>query len=92
MADRGVVGGLGGLGYGVVFGELAAFEAGPRRRRARRSGVRHRRASIPGRLGRLHAMVIPAGLQSGPLVTVVLVPDRGEDQSDGVGPSMNAVA
>jgi hypothetical protein len=69
--NRGVVGGLGGLEYGVVFNELAAFEAGPGADERDEVGALTARQRSWAALISLNAVAIPAALEPGPLVTLV---------------------
>ena len=69
--NRGVVGGLGGLEYGVAFNELAAFEAGPGADERDEVGCVDGAPAFLGASISLNAMAIPAALEPGPLVTLV---------------------
>ena len=69
--NRGVVGGLGGLEYGVAFNELAAFEAGPGADERDEVGCVDGAPAFLGGVDQLECRGDPGGLGAGPLVTLV---------------------
>src|SRR5207302_11111093 len=69
--NRGVVGGLGGLEYGVAFNELPHSKRAPARTSATRWGALTARQRSWAASISLNAMAIPAALEPGPLVTLV---------------------
>ena len=83
---------MGGLECGVAFNELAAFEAGPGADERDEVGCVDGAPAFLGGVDQLECHGDPGGLGAGPLGDLGPVPDRGEGQLDGVGPSMNAVA
>src|SRR4030081_2418030 len=64
--NRGVVGGLGGLEYGVAFNAPAAFEAGPGRTSAPRWGWVDGAPAFLGGLDQLEGNGDPGGRGAGP--------------------------
>jgi hypothetical protein len=69
--NRGVVGGLDGLEYGVTFHKLAAFEAGPGADERDELECVDGAPAFLGGVDQLDAMAIPVALEPGPLVTLV---------------------
>jgi hypothetical protein len=74
--------------------ELAAFEAGAGAGADERDevGSVDGAPAFLGGFDQLECHGDPGGLRAGPLGDLGPVPDRGEGQLDGVGPSINAAA